>query len=268
MENFLRKVKACLKKEPVLQKLDETAAVFIGDLHGDLTAYKKVEKYFHETALNFVFLGDYVDRGPHSIDLIKSLFTLKLKHPERVTLLRGNHETPLANSRYGFKDDVKREFPKQQNLYQLFNEVFAELPIAATLDAGKVIAVHGGIPRNIESIEKIADLPKGIVSTRNHEVLLQLLWNDPNEQISDFTSSMRGPGIYEFGKKTIENFMTNSNANLMVSAHLAFSEGIRFFFNKKLVSIFSTLSYKGRTIKGKLFRYKQGTSSVLELAKL
>lgn len=268
-KEVLGEVENILKEEPIVKEIREEEAIFVGDIHGDLKAFKKIREALENTDLHFIFLGDYVDRGEDSVEVIQSLFKRKVREPERITLLRGNHETPLANERYGFKRQVRKKFPNAPNeTYRAFNETFAELPIAATLDQEKVIAMHGGIPKNVESIADLKEIEKGVVQTSRREKLLQVLWNDPKEGIKYFSSSMRGPGIFYFGKKAFEDFMAKSSSNLLIRAHLAFPEGVRYYFNHRLVSIFSTLSYKRRKIQGKVLHYRSEDKSVLELSKL
>ncbi|NIU82848.1 MAG: hypothetical protein GWN31_01100 [Candidatus Thorarchaeota archaeon] len=259
IQRVLSDTRDVLAEEPIVNEINSDEGIFIGDLHGDMEAFEKINDYIQDVDCPSIFLGDYVDRGAYSIEIMKSLFEMKVKDPNRVILLRGNHETPLANSRYGFKEDVRRKFPSNSHeIYQKFNETFAELPIAATLDDGRVIGLHGGIPRNTESLVTLKELPKGIVEPHRIDRLFQTLWNDPRESIEGFGRSMRGPGIYTFGRNAFDKFMKNSNAELMVRAHLAFPSGVRYYFNKRLISLFSTLSYKGRQIEGKVLHYKAG----------
>lgn len=269
IKNLLERIEGVVENESIVKEVEGKEAVFIGDLHGDLQAFKKIQSYIRQNDQNFIFLGDYVDRGLHSVEILSSLFQMKLRSPEKILLLRGNHETPLANRRYGFKKDLKRKFGRNaEQVYQEFNKVFAKFPIVATLNSNRVIAMHGGIPKTAESLEDLKKIPKGILKASRNKSLLQVLWNDPNDQIKHFKSSMRGPGIYSFGEKAFKNFMSNSGSELLVRAHLAFPEGIRFFFNKQLVSIFSPLSYKRQEIQGKVFSYNSGETEVLNVTEL
>ena len=94
-------------REPQVLGVKEPAVV-VGDLHGDLeAAVEIVDRYLGNCHL--VFLGDYVDRGGFSLETVSYLPALKLLHPKRVFLLRGNHESMLVNQRYGFYYELARK---------------------------------------------------------------------------------------------------------------------------------------------------------------
>ncbi|MEM2373821.1 MAG: metallophosphoesterase, partial [Thermoproteota archaeon] len=90
---ILDKVKPIFEKEPSLIKVKTKKAVFIGDTHGDFESSKYVFDNFDPKQYTLIFLGDYVDRGPQQLKNVTFLFQKKLETPDKVILLRGNHET-------------------------------------------------------------------------------------------------------------------------------------------------------------------------------
>lgn len=97
---------------------------------------------------NYLFLGDYVDRGRHSIEVMCLLMAYKIKYPENFFLLRGNHETKDISSIYGFFDECKRRY--NIKLYKHFVDLFNCMPIAALIDE-RILCMHGGISENLSS---------------------------------------------------------------------------------------------------------------------
>ena len=96
---------------------------------------------------NFVFLGDYVDRGKQSIESICLLFAYKIKFPESVFLLRGNHECKSVNKSYGFYDTCRKVYSIK--LWNQFTNLFNHLPISALID-DKILCMHGGLSPDLQ----------------------------------------------------------------------------------------------------------------------
>jgi diadenosine tetraphosphatase ApaH/serine/threonine PP2A family protein phosphatase len=186
-----------------------------------------------------VFLGDYVDRGPHQIENINLLFELKTKSPNRLMILRGNHETPKVNRSYGFYDTVQETLGDIINHYW---QTFAKMPLAAISRFQRIFAVHGGIPEQLVDIGEINSLPREI--ELENPVAIQLLWNDPREGLKGFGPSMRGSRIRSFGQDVTENFMAHNSLELIVRAHEVFPHGYHEFFDGRILSLFSCRDYR------------------------
>ena len=240
---LLDQVSKCLVKEGPVIDLEAGRILFVGDTHGDFDSTISIVNRFFENNYDYlVFLGDYVDRGYDQTGNVNYIFALKVLFPDKVFLLRGNHETPLANMYYGFVSEVYTKYSPK--LYQEYCRVFSQLPYIVVIDE-KVIGLHGGIPNPVLSLKNLRkNLRKGLVNVDERSPLeFQLLWNDPEEHIQDFSPSFRGYGIYLFGKRAFDKFMEESGLKFMIRAHEVFENGYKFFFNNRLLSIFSARNY-------------------------
>lgn len=240
IEDIIQMASNLFRTENSLLEIEGNNILFVGDTHGDFNSTREIVKLFLTGKYNYiVFLGDYVDRGAYQIENINYVLCLKLLYPENVILLRGNHETPLANLHYGFYYEVLQKLDKK--FYDLYSELFAKMPYAVLVN-NHVLALHGGIAENLKTIQQIKDIKKGLIDVRD-PMVLQILWNDPSDDVLGFQPSMRGPGIRVFGKDVFEEFAMENNIELMIRAHEVFPEGYRYFFEGKLLSIFSARNY-------------------------
>lgn len=238
-------VEKIFELESNLIHISEGKTMVIGDLHGDFTTLQKIiQKLYQEDFKTLVFLGDYVDRGPKQVEVINALFYYKKLMPERIFLLRGNHEDPIINRQYGFYDEIRLKFLNNREIFRRYNQVFSRLPIAA-LTWNKVFCVHGGIPQELEHIEEINQLPQNQEEISN-PITTQLLWNDPKEWVKDFKKSLRGPGIKNFGEHAFSEFMERNQIKYIIRSHERFKNGYKKYFGDKLISIFSSQSYSKR----------------------
>ena len=226
-------------KEPQLIRREEGEFLVVGDTHGDLETTLNAIKIAEEESLDLLFLGDYVDRGPRQIENIATLLELKLSWGDRLIMLRGNHESAEMNRWYGFFNVVAASYGP--DFYQEFARVFSQLPYAALLP-GRVFCAHGGIPRNLESIDEIESFPKGEIDPA-HPKALQLVWNDPCEDIEEFAPSWRGGGAMLFGRLAFERFMSRNKLSLMIRSHEPQDKGYGYLFDDRLLTIFSCRYY-------------------------
>ena len=150
--NIVMRARECFLSQPVL--LEVAAPITVcGDIHGQ---YYDLLRIFHICGdpkdTNYLFLGDYVDRGAYSIEVIMLLFCFKLKYPDRFFLLRGNHETASINRIYGFYDECKRRYSIK--LWKTFCDCFNCLPLAAVIDR-RIFCCHGGLSPDLKSFDQI-----------------------------------------------------------------------------------------------------------------
>ena len=189
---------------------------------------------------NYLFLGDYVDRGKQSLETICLLLCYKIKYPEKVTLLRGNHESSVTNRIYGFYDECKRRY--NVKLWKSFTDLFNYLPVAAIID-DKILCMHGGLSPDLKTIQNIQDIsrPTDIPDTG---LLCDLLWSDPDKDAVDYDENDRGVSVI-FGEKVVMDFNKKNDLDLIIRAHQVVDDGYEFFANRQLITIFSAPNYCG-----------------------
>ena len=193
-----------------------TPVSICGDVHGQ---FFDVLKIFELTGTpqytQYLFLGDYVDRGDFSVETIIILLAYKIMYPNRIFLLRGNHESRRINTNYGFYDDVLNKYGNL-NVWQMINNVFDMLPYAAIVDQD-IYCVHGGLSPQLTSIHRLA------LQDRNQEIpsegiLSDTVWSDPEEKIHNWGANSRGEG-YIFGINAVEDFCQQNGVALIIRAH-------------------------------------------------
>lgn len=225
-----------LKPQRLLVDLPNDKILVVGDVHGDLLQVQRALHLLDTNQVNkVVFDGDVVDRGVEMIECLMLILTYQLKHPDKVFYLRGNHELASVNEVYGFRGYITALYSSRT--YDMFKNAFQQLPIAMKVDDWAFIT-HGGVPRDqiFFHLMRLELKPKEPQSGAYSE----LLWNDPHVETSGFETSYRGRNCYRFGKDVFNNFMEFHNLELFVRAHQAFPIGYRWFFDDKLLSIFSS----------------------------
>jgi len=242
---LIREVEKILETEDNLIYIPKGKTMVVGDLHGDLeTLNKIITTFFTKKFKTLLFLGDFVDRGAKQVEVVNVLFYYKRLIPNRLILIRGNHEDPIINRQYGFYDEVRVKFNDHKKLFRLYNFAFSRLPLAA-ITWNKVFCVHGGIPEGLDHLEDINLLPNDQKSI-SHPIVKQLVWNDPKERVKEFKKSIRGPGVKKFGREAIKEFLEKNEVKYIIRSHEMFKNGYKVYFDEKLVSIFSSKSYSRR----------------------
>ena len=229
-----------LKEQKMLVDLEAPIHV-CGDIHGQYYDLLRIfEHCGYPGEYNYLFLGDYVDRGKQSLETICLLLCYKIKFPNKVTLLRGNHESSVTNRIYGFYDECKRRY--NVRIWRSFTDLFNSLPVAALIDE-KILCMHGGLSpelKNLQNIENISR-PTEIPDTG---LLCDLLWSDPEKDILDYDENDRGVSVV-FGEKVVEDFNKKNDLDLIIRAHQVVDEGYEFFAKRQLITIFSAPNYCG-----------------------
>ena len=163
---------------------------------------------------NYLFLGDYVDRGKQSIETITLLFAYKVKFPDNFFLLRGNHECASINRIYGFYDECKRRFSVR--LWKIFTDCFNCLPVAAVID-DKILCMHGGLSPEMLSLNQVGDIERPI-DVPDQGLLCDLLWADPDRDIRGWGENDRGVS-FTFGADKVTDFLKKHDLDLICRAH-------------------------------------------------
>ncbi|KAL4204023.1 hypothetical protein AMTRI_Chr01g130110 [Amborella trichopoda] len=211
------------------------------DIHGQYTDLLRLFEYGgFPPAANYLFLGDYVDRGKHSIETICLLLAYKIKFPENFFLLRGNHECASINRIYGFYDECKRRF--NVRLWKIFTDCFNCLPVAALIDE-KILCMHGGLSPDMNSLDQVRNIARP-VDVPDQGLLCDLLWADPDKEIEGWGENDRGVS-YTFGADKVAEFLNKHDLDLICRAHQVVEDGYEFFAKRQLVTIFSAPNYCG-----------------------
>ncbi|KAJ4757302.1 Serine/threonine-protein phosphatase [Rhynchospora pubera] len=212
-----------------------------GDIHGQYSDLLRLFEYGGPPPeANYLFLGDYVDRGKQSIETICLLLAYKIKYPENFFLLRGNHECASINRIYGFFDECKRRY--NVRIWKVFIECFNCLPVAALIDE-KILCMHGGLSPDLKSLDQIRRIERPI-DVPDNGLLCDLLWSDPDKDIDGWGENDRGVS-YTFGPDRVEEFLQTHDLDLICRAHQVVEDGYEFFANRQLVTIFSAPNYCG-----------------------
>ncbi|KAK4785420.1 hypothetical protein SAY86_002109 [Trapa natans] len=226
-----------------------------GDLHGQ---FGDLMRLFDEygapsTAgdiayIDYLFLGDYVDRGQHSLETISLLLALKVEHPLNVHLIRGNHEAADINALFGFRIECIERMGERDGIWawHRMNRLFNWLPLAALIEK-KIICMHGGIGRSINHVEQIENIQRPITMEAGSIVLMDLLWSDPteNDSVEGLRPNARGPGLVTFGPDRVMEFCNNNDLQLIVRAHECVMDGFERFAQGHLITLFSATNYCG-----------------------
>ena len=268
-----------LLSQPMLLELGAPIKI-CGDVHGQYTDLLRLFEYggFPPEA-NYLFLGDYVDRGKQSLEVVCLLFAYKIKYPENFFILRGNHECAGINRIYGFYDECRRRFSVK--LWKQFCNTFNCLPCCAVID-DKIICMHGGLSPELSQMEQIANIARPC-DVPDTGLLCDILWADPDSGItvsaardcafcfigrksdvlmSMFTTSnftlachldagFQGWGendrgvSFTFGGDVVRQFLRRHDLDLVVRAHQVVEDGYEFFAGRELVTVFSAPNYCG-----------------------
>ena len=212
--------------------------VIVGDLHGNITDLIRILLANGlPPACRYLFLGDFVDRGPFSIQVISLILSLLVLYPHHVFLIRGNHEIREVNKVYGFKEEIEKAY-ESEDLWEHFNTCFDYFPIAAIVQ-GKYFCVHGGITKGL-SVSAIRSIELPVTKLNN--MLSDLLWSDPNPNIESYMMNPRGTGC-EFGYLAALAFLKQNNLDYIVRGHQCIKEGVQVKESMNTITVFSSSRY-------------------------
>ncbi len=254
--------------------------IIVGDIHGDLKSFKKAIRPFLDGKVEgIIFLGDYVDRGPQSLECLLLVASLSISWPRKIIPLRGNHEDIENNARYGFKDDLRKRFLHKE----FFNRAIEEIDqiynyfSLAVLTNQRSLCVHGGIPKGMDNFQMLNKIPKPHfklatkfkdeergIRQKLHEFMEQIRWNDPIEnRTKEFSPSFRGFDFYKFNMEALEHVLEKNNAKRLIRAHESSRGGYEKMFEGKLIHIFSAEPYYGQVRKASVLQEKGKDTSIL-----
>jgi protein phosphatase len=236
----LTHVREIFMAQPMLLEIAPPIRI-CGDIHGQYYDLLRIfDRCGTPPSSNYLFLGDYVDRGKHSVETIVLLYAYKILFPQNFFLLRGNHECASINKMYGFYDDVKRRY--NIRLFKNFTDVFNCMPVACSI-SDKILCMHGGLSPELDNLQKINAIPRPM-DVPERGLLCDLLWSDPEEEVAGYEESDRGVS-YLFGEDVVGDFLDMVDMDLIVRAHQVMERGYAFFASRQLVTIFSAPCYCG-----------------------
>jgi serine/threonine-protein phosphatase 6 catalytic subunit len=242
-ENHLKKlcaiVSEILIEEANIQPVPSPVTI-CGDIHGQFYDMEELFRHGGEVPdTRYIFMGDFVDRGYYSLETFTRLLTLKARYPDRIVLLRGNHESRQITQVYGFYDECLNKYGNA-NAWSTCCEVFDLLTIAALIDE-EILCVHGGLSPEITTLDQIRSIDRG-QEVPHEGAFCDLVWSDPEESIDDWATSPRGAG-WLFGSRVAEEFLEINDLTLLCRAHQLVNEGYKYVFDDKVVTVWSAPNY-------------------------
>lgn len=232
---FIEEVEGHLEGENLVEK-EWSEFLVVGDTHGDLESAKRPAERSVAESTPIIYLGDYVDRGNDQLENLAFVLSLKMQRPRKVVLLRGNHETERMNRSYGFERVVKTRF--SAGLFHRIVSLYEKLPVAAVVNE-EYYTAHGGISSAVDDYEDIKRLEN------REEGYKEIFWNDPSEEVDRYAPNLRRGGYQLYGEKAVKEFLDQNDLSMVIRAHEFHPEGYRYYFDKKLLSIFSISNYRG-----------------------
>ncbi len=185
-------------------------------------------------------LGDYVDRGFNSVETFLLLIALKVRYPDRITLIRGNHESRQITQIYGFYDECLRKYGNA-NVWRYCCEVFDYLALAAIVE-GSLFAVHGGLSPALATVDEIRRIDRK-KEVPHEGAMCDMLWSDPDEDVTaGWAMSPRGAGFL-FGAPVVQAFLHTNALRMIARAHQLVMEGYKMAFEDTLVTVWSAPNY-------------------------
>jgi protein phosphatase len=264
---------AIIKDQATLVEVETPVKIF-GDIHGQ---YADMMRFFDllggpcnpeeeggmemEDNYSYLFLGDYVDRGNHSLETITLLLALKIKFPKKIYLLRGNHEDRWINQSFGFFDECEQRLQENPDLpdsvFNRINNLFEYLPLAGVIDS-TILCIHGGIGSSVKRLDQIANLQRPIeviheVQTALEKLVVDILWSDPTDHDGELgvqPNHVRDPhgtgNIVKFGPDVVKDFLQRNNLQKIIRAHECVMDGFERFAGGDLITVFSATDYCGK----------------------
>jgi serine/threonine-protein phosphatase 2B catalytic subunit len=276
---IIKKASEIFEQEPNLLKLSDPITV-VGDIHGQ---YFDLEKLFEIGGMpgdtQYIFLGDYVDRGSFSVEVVATLFTIKIKYPKRVRMLRGNHECRQMTSFFNFREECEHKY--DIGVYNAIMDAFDTLPIAATIN-GKFLCVHGGLSPDFPTLKAINGVNRFQEPPREG-LLCDIIWADPLESLeakdgvkpkkggSPFIANeVRGCSYY-FSFEGAVKFLQKNQLLSVIRAHEAQLEGYKMHKTNpatgfpSVITIFSAPNYCDcYNNKAAILKFDNSTLNILQ----
>ena len=262
---LLKEVKPIMEKERSLIKIRAPCKVF-GNLYGE---YNDLMRFFESfgnpsddnqmgdiSVMQYIFLGDFCDRGYYSLEIVLLLFALKVKYPEYIHILRGHHEDINVNTYYGLgqecKDRLSDNLLNPDGIFAQINNIFDLLPFAVLIE-DSILCVHGGIGSRLATLADIENIrrPAKIVqevSNPQQQILIDLLWSEYADDINDLDVNLERDKkkygfIVKYGKDRLNKFLSDNKLQMLITSHQFIPEGFMSFNDGSLLTVFSATNY-------------------------
>lgn len=252
MIDLIDAARVLFMQEPTLLRLSAPITI-IGDIHGqfyDMLEIFQIAGPAGQT--QYLFLGDYVDRGSHSVEVILLLLCYKVLYPRRFHLIRGNHEDAKVCSNYGFSIEIGekvRDFPRE--FWRATIDCFEAMPLAAvvSVSATQIFCVHAGLSPALHLLSQIDAIPRYCETPQNQQCIFSdLLWSDPlvtgaqDQAAVVFEKSSRGAGCV-FGLPMVLKFCHENAVGHIMRSHQLQIDGYMVMFKDLLSTVWSAPYY-------------------------
>jgi len=233
------KSKEILMKEPTLLNISPPITL-VGDVHGQFQDLMEIfyQQGYPKDGMSFIFIGDYIDRGLNSVEVLLVLLIYKIQYPKQVFLTRGNHESRLITQQYGFYDEILRKYGSTV-VWKYFTEVFDTIPLGGLIN-NKIYCLHGGLSPSNNNIDEIKNVVRFNDIPRSG-LCCDMLWSDPEDR-NGWSLNARGAG-YTWGYDCTEEFLHINKLKFIARAHQLVMKGYNWCHNKNVLSIFSAPNY-------------------------
>jgi serine/threonine-protein phosphatase PPG1 len=257
IESCIKEMKACeLPSEALVRALCEklkrhwvaesnvvsvrSPVTIVGDVHGQFYDVLELFRVCGECPnTNYIFTGSYVNRGYFSVQTLTLLLLLKLRYPERITLLRGAHETRALSTVYGLYNETMRNYGNVA-VWRLFTDLFDCMNVAAVVDE-QCFVVHGGLSPSAETVDQIRVLQR-FSEPEAKGTMTDLLWSSPSTEVRGFQRT-KGVAGAVFGQDALLRFLRTNGLAQMVRGHELCVDGFRTFWDSKLISVWSAPNF-------------------------
>ena len=263
--DLIKEVKPCLEKDHSLIRLRSPCKIF-GNIHG---VYTDLMRYFESfgnpsddnqmgdiNVMQYIFLGDFCDRGYHSLEVIFLLFALKIKYPQFIYLIRGHHEDKNINIKYGLGEEcmerLSDDIREEKSIFANINKVFDLLPFGVLVD-NNILMIHGGIGSSINTLDDIENIKRPIsveqnVVNKEQLKIIDLLWSEYSDDIDNIDINIERDKykkgfIVKYGKERLNKFLDDNKINLLITSHQFVQGGFCTFNNDKILIVFSATNY-------------------------
>eukprot|EP01028_Stygiella_incarcerata_P007534 TRINITY_DN312_c0_g1_i1.p1 TRINITY_DN312_c0_g1~~TRINITY_DN312_c0_g1_i1.p1 ORF type:complete len:309 (+),score=72.47 TRINITY_DN312_c0_g1_i1:286-1212(+) len=238
VQELCDRAREILLEESNVQRISAPVTV-CGDIHGQFYDLKELFKVGGDVPdTNYLFMGDFVDRGFYSVETFLLLIALKVRYSDRITLIRGNHESRQITQVYGFYDECLRKYGSV-NVWRYCTEIFDFLSLSALID-DRIFCVHGGLSPAVNSLDQIRTIDRK-QEVPHDGAMCDLLWSDP-EDMQGWGLSPRGAGFL-FGGDVVAEFNATNKIELICRAHQLVMEGYKHMFSDSLVTVWSAPNY-------------------------